>query len=519
MDEPRIKLAVDNAKPVVPPHSAPSNPAAADAWPEPILPGTAKTPDIPASLLPGWVGAMAGAVAASTQTPEAASVMLCLSALATVLQRQFEVAPWNDDYREPLSLWSLIALPSGSRKSAILTALTEPMVRWERRERDRLRAEIARNFAQREVAAKRVEKLKADAGKAKTAEDRERLEIEIQQEREAIPAELIAPRIFSGDVTPERLQALLVEQSERMSVLSDEAGIFQVMSGTYSGGIANLDVFLQGHAGSPIRVDRAGRVAHLDRPALSFGLMIQPGILADSGNQKRFRDSGLLARFLYALPESNVGTRDVRERRPVPDSVKTAWEANLLDFLNSQERPAGVPRVIPFTEDAREIWLEFAEQVEPEQRPGGRLEHIADWSSKLPGAVARIAGLLEIALNGLTADAVGTDAVARAVLLGEALIEHALAAFALMGAVQAEEDAACVLRWIQARGLSEFTRREAQKAMESRFKSVDRLKIALRQLQDWHVLRQVERRTETRGRPSPCCVVNPRILSTGLDRH
>lgn len=515
MDEPCIKLAVDNAKPAVPPQSASSGQVPAEAWPEPILPGTAKTPDIPASLLPDWVGAMAGAVAASTQTPEAASVMMSLSVLAAVLQRHMEVAPWgDDDYREPLSLWTLVALPSGSRKSAVLTALAGPLVRWEKRERDRLRAEIARNFAQREIALKCIEKLKADAGKAKSAEERERLETEIQQEWEAMPAELIAPRVFSGDVTPERLQTLLVEQGERMTVLSDEAGIFQVMSGSYSGGVANLDVFLQGHAGTPIRVDRGGRLAHIDRPALSFGLMIQPGILADSGKQKCFRDSGLLARFLYALPESNVGARNVRERRPVPEPIKTAWEANLLDLLNSQERPAAAPRVIAFSEDARDIWLEFAEQVERGQGAGGRLEHITDWSSKLPGAVARIAGLLEIAANGLAADTVGANAVARAVVLSEKLIEHALAAFAAMGAVQAEEDAGYVLRWIQARRIPEFTRREAQKAMESRFRSVDRLLIALRQLHDWHVIRQVQRKTEVRGRPSAVYLTNPGLLST-----
>lgn len=59
----------------------------------------------------------------------------------------------------------------------------------------------------------------------------------------------------------------------------------------------------------------------------------------------------------------------------------------------------------------------------------------------MPGAVARIAGLLEIAANGLAADTVGANAVARAVVLSEKLIEHALAAFAAMRAVQAEEDA------------------------------------------------------------------------------
>ena len=82
---------------------------------------------------------------------------------------------------------------------------------------------------------------------------------------------------------------LTVQPGERMAVLTDEAGIFLVMSGIYSGGSASIDVFLQAHAGSPVRVDRAEREAYLERPALSFGLALQPGILADVASGRRFR--------------------------------------------------------------------------------------------------------------------------------------------------------------------------------------------------------------------------------------
>lgn len=296
---------------------------------------------------------MAAAVAASTQTPPALSVMAALAVLAAVLQRRFEVAPWGDDYREPLALWTLTAAPSGSRKSAVLGALTAPLVTWEKLQRDRLRPEMARIESAREVAKKKVKRLKQEAAKAKTNEDRERLRADIQQELENMPGELIPPRLFSGDVTGERLQQLLVEQDERMTVLTDEGGIFQVMAGQYSGGAASLDVLLQGHSGSPLRVDRAGRLAHIDRPALSFGLALQPGILADAAKAKRFRDSGLLARFLYAIPRSNVGFRDVRQRLPIPGAIQQAWSVRLHEFLDGMERPiGGAPRVIPFTASA-----------------------------------------------------------------------------------------------------------------------------------------------------------------------
>jgi len=193
------------------------------------------------------------------------------------------------------------------------------------------------------VAKKRIEKLTKDAVAADNDEARERIRKQIQEEEEAMPLELRAPRLFTGDVTAERLQALLVEHQERMAVLSDEAGIFLIMAGMYSGGIANLDVFLQGHAGTPMRVDRADRSAHIDKPALTFGLALQPGVLADVASSRRFRDSGLLARFLFALPQSNVGGRDVRRRSSIPKYISHEYERRIHDLLDGRQQLSSSP--------------------------------------------------------------------------------------------------------------------------------------------------------------------------------
>lgn len=487
-------------------------PAPADTWPDPVLPGAVRTPELPASLLPSWAGAMAEAVAAWSQTPPAMSTLMVLSALAAVLQRRFEVAPYGDEYREPLSLWTLTALPSGSRKTAVINALTEPLVRWEKAERDRLRSELARSYAARAVAEKRIEKLKTDAAKAETAEKRALLQEELQREREAMPPETFAPRLFTGDVTSERLQQLLVEQDERMAVLSDEGGIFSIMAGQYSGGVASLDVFLQGHSGTAMRVDRAGRLAHIDKPALSFGLALQPGVLADVAKAKRFRDSGLLARFLYALPKSNVGQRDVRARNSISADVRDAWGRNILALLADMHRPIGTPVVLPFDAGALEQWLQFAEHVERNQGEGERWEHIADWSGKLPGAAARIAALLELAQRGTAARHVGEDSVVRATKLCALLAVHAEAAFRLMGAADAEGDALALLRWIESNRFHTFTRHEAHRAMEGRFRTVERLIGAVRALQDWQVLGPERKRNNERARPTHFYDVNPKLF-------
>lgn len=486
----------------------------APEWPEPITPGAVRVADLGVGLLPApWLRDMVQAVADSTQTPPAMAVLAALAVLATALQRRFEVSPYGDDYTEPLSLWCLVASPSGTRKSAVLTAMDRPFVRWEKLQRDRMRGEVARAEAARDVSAKRIERLKLDAAKAQDAEAREAIKAEIGAEQDAVPDEVRPPRLFTGDTTPERLQALICEHGERMAVHSDEAGIFGIMAGIYTGGAANLDVFLQGYSGTSMRVDRAGRLAHIDRPALSFLLLIQPDVMAEVANSRRFRSSGLLARFLYAVPESNVGRRDVRRHVGIPPEVAGEYERRLFELLDGYGAKVEAPRVIPLSDNARECWLMLAEEIEREQGAGGKFESITDWTSKLPGAVARIAALFELADSGLDVPEVSFEAMDSAVALARRLISHARAAFGLLGTDPVDVDADAVLRWVRAGQLQEFTRRDAQKAQEGRFRSVDRLQRALARLIQCDVLRETKR--HNKGAPaSVVYVVNPKALST-----
>lgn len=506
-----VREQIGQARPAAPEQAGAARPEI--EWPDPMLPGSIRVPDLPAALLPGWVGDMARAVANSAQTPQGMGTMLALGVLATCLQRQFEVAPFgeNDDYVEPLALWVLVAMQSGSRKTAVINALTGPLLRWEKLERDRRRRDIAQVNAARAVAKKRIEKLVKDAANADSDEARERLRAEIAREEEDMPAEIWPPKLFTGDTTAETCQGLLVKQGERMAVLTDEAGIFLVMAGLYSGGNASLDVFLQGHAGSPVRVDRADREAYLERPALTFGLALQNGVLADVASGRRFRDSGLLARFLYAIPESNVGKRDVRRRVSIPEAVRQAWEAGIFGLLEGRPLVPDKPKVLPFTDPAREAWLDFAEEIEAGQGEGGKFESILDWTGKLPGAAARIAGLLELAEVGLKADSVSQVSVERAVNLCRLLIPHAHEAFGLLGADSVEGDAQAILKWARVNRLASFKRSTCQKAMEGRFRAVDRLMKAAERLVQRDILREFKE--PNRGAPpSVWYRVNPKCF-------
>ena len=131
------------------------------------------------------------------------------------------------------------------------------------------------------------------------------------------------PRLVADDVTPEAVASLLADHGGRMAIISAEGGVFDIIAGRYNGNIPNMDVWLKGHSGDMIRIDRKGRPPeYIRKPALTLGLMIQPEVLKSIAAQRAFRGRGLIARFLYAMPVSQVGYRKTGAP-PLSETVRT----------------------------------------------------------------------------------------------------------------------------------------------------------------------------------------------------
>lgn len=485
------------------------------SWEEPLLFGDYQTTDIPSSLLPTWLGEYAGAVAKYNKTPDGLAVMLALSTAATCLQKKFVISPYQDEgYKEPLNVWTLTCLPPASRKTAVIEALTAPIETWESAQAEILAAEIVRVRNKRQVNLARKDKLVKQAANIEDIKDREKILGEIEQIEKDIPEEIRAPRLWTADVTPERLQSLLVEHDEKMSLLSDESAIFEIMAGIYSNGKANLDVFLQAHAGKSMRVDRATRSAHLDSPALTFGLAVQPAVISDFGQgaKKKFRGNGALARFLYCLPPNNIGSRAIRERYIINENTKENYHHGIYRLLDMQldhaENGNAQPRRLSLDEEALENWLTFAEEIEVKQGPGAEFEAIQDWTGKLPGAVLRIAGLFHIVEHGQNTMLVNSATLQRALDLVKILIDHTKAAFDLMGTEQSTGDAKAILEWILSNDLHEFSKTEVRRALKGRWTKAERLDRAIENLLNREIVGNPFKK-ETEGRHAVVFPVNP----------
>lgn len=506
------------ALPLPPDDAPPMRSVIAGGWDAEPVPLSARRllPPFPVDALPSWVADQVAAVAEFTQTPPDLAGCIALAALSTAAAGGRAVVEIRPGWREPVNLFTAVAMPPGSRKSAVFAAMTAPLLAAEAELVELARPVVVEAELTARVAQARAEKAAKAAETAATADARmsafaDASSAALAAEELTVP---VLPRLIADDITPEAAASLLAEQSGRVAVLSAEAGIFATLAGRYSGA-PNLEVFLKGHAGDMLRVDRKGRPAeHVERPALTLGLAVQPEVLVDIARMPGFRGRGLLARILYSLPVNTVGRR--RVGTPPPPAAVTAAYVDQLRGLVHALTDWTDPAVLPLEPAADARVLQLEEAIEPRLAAGdGDLAHLADWAAKLTGATVRIAGLLHLAAhhnNGWNrpVDAGTIDAAAS---VGHYYLAHALAVFDYMGADPLVDDARTVLDWIGRAGSARFTRRDAFNELRgARFRKVTDLDPALALLVDHGQIRPVAAppASASGGRPpSPAFDVHP----------
>jgi replicative DNA helicase len=488
---------------------------------EPAIPLgiTTSLPDFPVEVLPGWLGDQVAAVATATQTPPDLAGMLALAVLATVAAGAVEVQPCPG-WQESLCLFIAVGMDAGARKSSVFTAMTRPLADYERQQAAAALPAITETATLRRIAEQAAAHAETAASKAPTDQQQERQAEAVARAAEAarlaVPP---VPRWLVDDATPEALAGLLATYG-RIALLSPEGDVFDQMAGRYNPTTGpNLGVYLKGHAGDLLKVDRRGRPPeYVERPCLTIGLAVQPEVLRGLADRPGFRGRGLLARFLYSLPPSLVGRRQAGAPS-VPPAVAERYALELQALAASLVIPTGQdPTVLTLDPAAGELLLGFERELEPRLAAGsGDLAQLAGWAAKLAGATCRLAGLLHLAghLRDGWAQPIAPDTFAGAVRLAGYLVEHAGAVFDLMGADPRLEDARWLLDWITRTGRTQFSRRDAHaSAPRGRFPKATDLDPALRLLEEHGYLRRLDpepsRDPHGRGRPpSPRFLVNP----------
>lgn len=498
------------------------NTEAEEGWPPPVPFQEFDPPVFPTDTLPPWLKEFVEANAIETQTPTDLPAMVSLSVLSATCAKKFEVTI-KPGYTEPVNIFTATVLEPGNRKSAVFSATTAPVQEFEQEEARRLAPEIAKATARHKIAQGRLQKAQNAAANAEPKERAAYEKAALQSLRELVSITIpVPPRLIVDDITSERLGTLLHENGGRIALLSPEGDLFDLMAGRYSSsGAPNFGVFLRGHSGDPIRVDRVGRDPdYIPRPALTVGITIQPEVLRGLIDKPGFRGRGLLGRFFYSLPTSLLGRRDV-DPPSMPLRVRATYDDSVLTLLrlpaDTDEKGDPAPHILQLTGAGQQTIFGFAKWLEPQLGRLGDLGDMTDWAGKLVGGVIRIAGLLHIADH---ADdpapwqhPIDVEVVKRAIQIGKYLIPHARAAYGEMGADPAVEAARHILRWIITKDARRFTLRELFQGTKGRFKKVESLKPALGVLIDHNFIREVPEppRLGPGRKPSPTFEVNPAV--------
>jgi hypothetical protein len=278
------------------------------------------TPPFPEGVFPGWFEDMVGGLSESLQVPVDAAAQFGLGVLAAAVSRK-AVLEVRLGWLERLNLYSALSMGSGETKSPVATAMRQPVDDEERRRREAEQDDLAARRARRDVRVSVLDEAKKRAAKAKGADlgaATERV-VELEQELARIPV----PEPFEfvcDDVTPEALARVLARGNETAALITAEGlGFFQQVSGRYSRGTPNLGLVLGAWGGESFRERRVGRQGvELRSPCLTVAIALQPEALRAALQQEDLlRGGGLLARFLYASPQSALGSRRIRDAPPV----------------------------------------------------------------------------------------------------------------------------------------------------------------------------------------------------------
>ncbi|MDQ5936402.1 MAG: hypothetical protein QG574_3738 [Cyanobacteriota bacterium erpe_2018_sw_21hr_WHONDRS-SW48-000092_B_bin.40] len=492
----------------------------------------AELPEVSPDCFPNWVGNMASEVAANTQTPVGMALMLALSMMATCLQRKIEVEGITAGHREPVSIWTCSVLPPGNNKSAVFNLMKAPLDNWVEEENNRTESERIKKFAEIDIAAKRIDKLKRECGELESGDSflTDRLaEIEkLERLRKYPPVEL---RLCTDDSTCEGVRDMLVEQGGRAAILSDEGGAFDTLTGLYNNGNANIDVLLKGFSGGSISVTRTNKTYTVKDVVVSLGLTVQPTTLQNlqpgKGTKGSLRGRGFTGRAFFYVPKSLVGQRTVDGRKAIQQATIDAYNTGIKKMLmlvdNRSDDGAICKYVYKLSDGAKELYRRFWQEVEARHgcsvdgsSDERDLTPIQDFTTKLQGSVLRIAGLFHHAeYFGAARDTeIAAETMSNAIKVVKTLIPHAQEAYAMMGDDTAPKDkhAAEVYKWIKGKAVVEFR--------ESDLKTTEQLKptfakMPAKELE--RVLSVLERngvisesvKVETNGRPFSARLVNP----------
>ena len=430
-------------------------------WEKPIFPESDNIPAFPIDALPPVLRNYAKAVSTFTQTPIDMAAVSVLT-VGSVCMRNCYKVKGQTGWTEPTNLYCVVVADPSERKSAVLSLVKEPISNYVNEYNAKNKYAVDMSRAQKKKLENTRDSLLSHNRKKGLSKEADDFDDELQSVIYQLAdfQEVRPLKVFVDDITPEKLAEVLAENDGAISLISSEGGIFDVLSGTYSNKV-NIDVFLKAYSGDDIQVERINRTSlDLRKPCLTILLTVQPVVISDFMANRRFKHRGLTARFLYSLPKTFVGSRDLTAM-PVPDAVTQSYQA-LVDNLLS-EKKEDTPKFVTVSDEAWETFVEYYKWIE--KMLSGDYKMDGSWLGKLAGNTLRIAGVLaRCSVIGTNPSVkIEKDVMDNAIAIGKYFLAHSMAVFELMGVDTDFKAASRAIEKIKSLGLRKITRRDVMR--------------------------------------------------------
>jgi putative DNA primase/helicase len=410
-----VKRIIEGAKPIT------STATAAKQWNAPLpLDTNEKAEPYPLEALPEIIREAVDEVTRFVQCPVALTACSALAAISTV------AAGLADCRRDgklsgPIGLFLLALADSGERKTTVDKFFTKAIRQWEAEQEDANRPVMQAFHAAFDAwKAERDGLLTAIREASKRCKDTTELKDNLAELETMMPERPKSPQLLVGDATSEALTWRLAHKWPVGGLLSAEAGV--VFGGHAMGRdsiMRNLATLNSLWDATPMSVERKTSECFTVRSArITVCLAAQPGTVRKwiENCQGLARESGFLARFLIAQPESTQGRRMFKEAPENWPALSRFHQrlADLLDHtLNFDDLGFLEPVILDLDPDAKAVWIKFHNTVEAELAPGGDMDEARDVASKASDNAARLAALFHVFEHG-PVGVIGADLMERA---------------------------------------------------------------------------------------------------------
>jgi len=346
--------------------------------------GNAKSEDeiepsesFPVDALPGVLKDFVVEVANSIGIDPAFVAVPMLSVVSGTMGRLFQLE-LKKDFSVLPTIWTAVVASSGTGKTPALSKVLEPIRHWQKL----LNQGYKRNCGEYEKYLKRCQDQKR----------KQQANCEPSLEK---PMEPTFERLLVDDVTVEAMAEIFEQNPFGVIRPQDELFKFLRSFDIYSGGKGGMDLafWLCAFDGTPFPVDRKTGRKHIFAPTPSVAITggIQPGMLRESFQKnQQFLDSGLAARFVFAMPQNNPIMWSDDE---ISDEVKDRYTAifdRLVELRQSGNILPEYPIEFSLSPEAFDLYRAFYDANATEQVELYSDSARATWA-KLPMYAAKIA--------------------------------------------------------------------------------------------------------------------------------